>query len=234
MIIISNSIVKTGSTLLVGYQADLIRDCGEGGGQSQLRSLFNGRFIQKPSIGTLLKLAKCEKLHGTCVVKCHWRPGLVLDWFCRANPVKMTVAYRDPRDIILSMIDHGKRTRARPDSDGPFSDCYTVESLVPRVVKLMEQVKHWERRSFVKLVRYENMMADPVGEVMGVARFLDFGASEEVVKKIVDERERRKATSRNFNKGIVNRWREEMSQDQKDLCREAFGEFLDHSNYDVA
>jgi hypothetical protein len=233
MIILSNSIPKTGSTLLANYQEDILGVSKVKSGQAALRSSFNGRFIENPLIHLLFNLSRIESKHGSVVVKCHWRPSLYLDLYCRFQNVRMTMMYRDPRDMILSMIDHGNRSRKSKDPSGGFRDCVDVFQLIPRTVKFMKRQQYFESKDYVHNVKYEDMMSDPLTVLQKMVAFLEWKVKDESLKEIIELRDKSKKTSWNFNKGTTQRWKDEMNQEEKDACLEAFEPHLRRLNYSL-
>ena len=56
MILLSNSIAKTGSTLLANYQDDILKKLDVRSGQSKVWTSYKGRYIDIPNKTRLLKL----------------------------------------------------------------------------------------------------------------------------------------------------------------------------------
>ena len=236
MIILSNALPKTGSTLLASYQIDIMKASKVRSGQHTLNSYLSegryARFIHHPSRQVLFNLFRINLTNGSLIVKCHLTPSRSLDLYCRLPQVRMTMAYRDPRDIILSMIDHGKRTRNSENPSGPFSDCFNVIDLIPRTVRLMEQLQVWQSQKYVHCVRYEDMMSNPLKVLKEMVAFFSWKIDDVVLKEIIESRQRTKKTSHNFNKGITERWKMEMTQTEKDACLNAFKPYLSRLHYD--
>ncbi len=233
MILLSNSLPKTGSTLLASYQEDILQAANVKSGQDVLHARHGGRFIRRPTNEALLDLYKIDSQSGSVVVKCHWAPHLKLKLYCRLPNVRMTMAYRDPRDMILSMIDHGKRTREGLDPSGAFADCSNVIDLVSYVSKFLNQLDFWMKKNYVHSVRYEDLMADPFRVLKDMNAFLGWEVSDACLRNIIEKREGSKATSHNFNKGTTERWRTEMNQAEKDACLEGFRPHLSKLNYSL-
>lgn len=233
MIILSNSIPKTGSTILASYQEDMIEVSKRTSGQEVLRSRFGGRYIPRPSNSVLANLVKTDLLHGSLVVKCHWPFTTRLDIFCRLFNVRMTFSYRDPRDMILSMIDHGERSRNGQDPAGSFSDCLTIRDLIPRTVGMMESLKMWKKNKYVLPIRYEDLMSNPVDILEDINSFLGLSIERDALNDIFVQRNKDRASSHNFNKGTTERWKTEMNEDEKDECRESFKPYLIGLGYEL-
>jgi hypothetical protein len=233
MIILSNSLPKTGSTLLAHYQEDILRELNIYHGQTRLVGKFGGRYIDIPTKKKLLQLFYLNLGRGSLVVKCHWRQDKLLNFALTLPHVKMTVCYRDPRDIILSMIDHGERTRKGLDPSGAFSECYEVSDLIPRAVDLMKQLEEWRSQKNVHLIRYEELVSDPAKAIEEMSTFLNLSIDSRIIEKIILKRESIKKGSHNFNKGTICRWRSEMSPQQQKECLSALKPYLVTFDYDL-
>ena len=233
MIILSNALPKTASTLLASYQQRIITASKMRNGQEVLNSQFSGRYISHPSQQVLFNLFWINLTDGSFVVKCHWRPSRSLALYCRLPGVRMTMAYRDPRDIILSMIDHGRRTRNSKNPSGAFHECFDVIELIPQTLQLMKQLQAWQSQKYVHCVRYEDMMSNPLKVLKEMVAFFGWQIDDVVLQEIIESFERTKKTSHNFNKGTTERWRVEMTQREQDACLNAFKPHLSRLSYDL-
>jgi hypothetical protein len=232
MIILSNALPKTGSTILASYQEDMLAASIRRNGQAALRRKFGGRFIHEPSSRNLITITSLNSIYGSLVIKCHWNFTLHLHLFCMLVGAKMTFAYRDPRDMILSMIDHGKRTRKGLDPSGAFADCRDVIELIPYTSKLLESLKEWQNKKYVHFIKYEDFMKNTLEILESISDFLRFRLPAKLITQIVNQRESTKKQFPNFNKGTTGRWRQEMSEEQKEACLSAFAPFLDEFSYE--
>lgn len=233
MILLSNSIPKSGSTHLANLQEDILSHCNVKSGQRTLRDYFQGRYIPKPSIPVLYNLRRINQQKGSIIVKCHWAFSQKLDLFCRHTDTKMTMTYRDPRDIILSMIDHGKRTRESNDPSGPFSDVHNVVDSLPVMIKMMEGLQLWQRKAYMHFIKYEDFISDKFTTLKEMISFLGWELNDNDLRKIIESHEKSKKTSHNFNKGTTERWRDEMNDFEKEICLKAFESHLIRLNYSL-
>ena len=223
MVILSNSIPKTGSTLIANFQEDLLNAVNVRSGQDSLKARYSGRFIGQPSTSVLGNLMFINLRKGTVVVKSPWPLARRFDWFCRlVVNFKMTVSYRDPRDVILSRIDHGRRSRDGKDTSMAFADCRNVIELIPRTLKFYDNLTIWKTKKYVHCVKYEDLMADKVKVLKEMISFLGWDVPFPAIDKIVCKRERKKTGSWNFNKGTTMRWKNEMNAFERDACKKAF------------
>jgi len=237
MIVISNAVSKSGSTLMVTYQEELLKAANIRSGQSALRASIGGRFLGRSehTTGNLLKLTKIHMLKGTLVLKCHWPPTLKMRLFCRIFRIRMTMTYRDPRDIVLSMIDHGRKSRSgeSPTRTRAFSQFHNIDDALPRVQSRMDEFLTWRKLPYVHAIRYEELMSDPFNKLKDMIAFLGWSIEDQVLQELIDHQEKNKQSSMNFNKGTTERWRTEMSQEEQDKCLEAFEPYLRELSYEL-
>jgi len=143
----------------------------------------------------------------------------------------MTMAYRDPRDIILSMIDSDK---SKNESAGNLKNIIIkgVEDLLPRLNRMMKNFMKWRSKKYVQCIRYEDLMNDRVNVLKKMLKFLNWEIKESELAKVILFREETKYTSWNFNKGTTERWKNEMNDSEKGACRKALGLYLKELNYE--
>lgn len=233
MIILSNSIPKTGSTLLANFQEDILKSLKKRNGQESLRAKYMGRYISGPSGSVLWNLARINIQYGSLVVKCHWVPSAKLDLFCRSFNVRMTMSYRDPRDMMLSMIDHGRRTREGKDPSGAFADCKNIIDLIPKTLKMLDNFNVWKSKKHVHCVKYETLMTDKHKTLKEMVSFLGLKVEDSIIDRIIKERDKNKHTSWNFNKGTTERWKTELNDLEKEACKTAFKQHLIKLGYEL-
>lgn len=147
---------------------------------------------------------------------------------------KTTITYRDPRDVILSAIDHGRRTRASGlCCDGGFVQYQTVLDSIPMVQHLISKFERWHQRTSVYCVKYENMMQNPQRELTAMTKFLNWDVSEKAIEKAVESEQKERNKRLNFNKGTTERWKHEMSAEEIEATSKAFYPFLKKMGYEA-
>ena len=214
MIFLSNSLPKSGSTLLRNFTNDLVRLRYGQQGVNALRQL--GVTRQLPLIGGFLPSPSPEHLDllaGACVaapivVKVH--KALDDDLRRRIGPhCRVTYAIRDPRDVYLSARDHALRTaRSERSIFGEFLDeGQALAALGP----MLDTAIDWLQSRLAHIVRYEELLRDTAGTLTRLAAFLDLEVSSEEIKAIIEAERRGRALGRNnFNTGAVDRYRSAM------------------------
>ena len=169
--------------------------------------------------------------HGPFVLKTHASYPHVAD--AVANPgVRTVFIHRDPRDAVLSALDHGARSRAT--GEWTYAECVDVATTLPLVQKWCADAATWLGAPDVLCLRYEDLVGNPQAEVSRLAAFLgvpDPGKAAAAV--IVQERAERQRGRNQFNKGAVCRWPEEMTPAQRDECERVLAPAIRVMGYDI-
>ncbi len=87
-----------------------------------------------------------EAADGAAIaVKTHRPPDLLttgtLFRFLESGQLSIHVVYRDPRDTVLSILDHGARSRAR--GQGPLSQIEDLEGAIELLAKDVGKLRRW-------------------------------------------------------------------------------------------
>lgn len=189
---------------------------------------------------TPLKLACVAVPHfygNTFVVKTHSRPSMSLRFLMSLGIVKATYIYRDLRDVVVSGFEHGQKIREEGETH-TFAEWDSFETAVFIVKRLLPAWEEWIQCDHVLIVRYEDLLAAPINELERLVDFLslDRRLKYEDLLRITstyqpDKLDVSRANHLHFNRGVIGRYREVMSQEQLDLCSEHFGDYLQKMGY---
>ncbi|MFH0756863.1 MAG: sulfotransferase domain-containing protein [Bacteroidota bacterium] len=243
MIIINAGLPKSGTTLVQQYQIDLIDFSNPSNGQLEIfnygynidvysDSSNRGFFvdIDEPAFQLLTSI---ESEYGDFVVKTHCVPNLWIHKMITENGAKATFCYRDLRDIILSALDHGKRTRAEMDRSGAYRDLQTIGQGIDRIKQWFEMFVKWQSFEKVLMIKYEEMMYDKEAFLITLSSHLQLSLPESDIFAILAKHESLKHSAWNFNVGKIYRWRDEMSREQIQECNEALREEILYLGYSL-
>ena len=236
MIIISASCRKSASTLIFDYQRDIIQLAEKRNGQLVLQRFSTGKgYRGKLDLKTFILLIYINFRYGSIVLKTHSQPTFYVRLLVDLGLAKVIYSYRDPRDVILSMIDHATRTRKELNEQGDsvdtkrgFADIYCVEDAIPRA---MEEIKNWYMWSNFKdvlFIKYETFIQDKLKHINKIATYLGYELNEQELNNI---HEKYSLKSRNFNKGIAGRYKTEMNSAEIKLCHKNFQNALQDMGY---
>ena len=115
MIVISAALPKSASTLICNYQRDLLLAGKKGSAQSEFQRANGGRFIEKVGFRKMLRLVFWNFRLGSFVFKTHCAADITLRVLIHLGLAKATYCFRDPRDVVLSALDHADRSRGGLD-----------------------------------------------------------------------------------------------------------------------
>lgn len=232
MILINTGVPKSATTLLFDYQKDIISKIYGSKGLEEFERLNNGSlFVQKFDNRIFHILCKVHDEFGGIVIKTHEPPNEDIKRLVEMYGAKVTCCYRDPRDVILSAIDHGKRTRKGLDKSGAFRDIFTVEDAAKEFVNWSEIYFKWKEYGDVLLVQYERFIHDEVNTITNVLKFIDAHLNRNDLLSIHIKQEKLKTTKENYNKGVSNRWKDEMSDNELSICNIFLSEIIEDMGY---
>ncbi|MCK4861824.1 MAG: sulfotransferase domain-containing protein [Rhodobacteraceae bacterium] len=148
------------------------------------------------------------------VIKTHTRPDPSVVRLIQNGQAIAHACYRDPRDMALSMLDHGKRARAQ--GNPAFAEIQTLEDAKSGIRNQCDSLTAWLRLPKVLPLDFEDIAFDMQATAQRILNQLDIsGDPEKIVNKVLDGR------FTQFNKGISQRYKSEMpDQDDRDLAHE--------------
>jgi len=248
MIILSAGMEKSGTGWYFNMTNDLLVSAGYQDARVVRRKFFLHPILRDYNCNmgrpTLVKWTCLFIPHffgNTFVVKTHDSPSSgVLRYLMFRKILKATYCYRDPRDVAVSAFEHGEKIRASGQMH-TFGKLDSIEASIYFVKTLLTIWKEWLQYSrvlgdHVLLVRYEDLLADPMGELRRLADFLEIEVPAEVLNKIIKTYQVDPSSGNlkglHFNKGVVGRFREVMNREQLDLCKEHFGTYLQWMGYE--
>lgn len=171
------------------------------------------------------------------VVKTHRGPTTTFRLLERRGVLRATYICRDPRDVVMSALDHGAKLRAEGRRWRNFARLRTFDHALVFVAKLLRTWSAWADSDGVLLVRYEDLLADPTAELERLVAFLDLDVDADDVAE-VSRRYRKDNVARredavhlHLNRGVAGRYAEVMTDAQIRQAEEAFGPMLTRMGY---
>ncbi len=224
MIVLSAGMLKSASSILNRYTVDLIQSGGVRNGQAEFRKSVEegriraaGNFLQGGVLGRNRKLLEeIDSHYGSFVVKMHGRLTPVIQSMITDGQAVGTYTYRDPRDVILSAMDHARRASGNEDYFKKFS---SIEASITMVKRMCRNAAEWMGSGLVHAIRYTDLVSNPAREVKKVSLYLGLEVEGTEIEKIIKRHEARKAPGvAQFNTGKLTRFREEMTAEEIRLC----------------
>lgn len=237
--VVSAGMQKAGSTLLHEYCKALVRHQHGAAGQRAFEGWIqtgpvggSGSFAWDPWVNHVPALCDLAAQHGPFVLKTH-APYPHLAAAVDHRAIRTVFIHRDPRDAVLSALDHGARSRAA--GDWPYAECVDIASTLPLVQKWCAGAVTWRGAPGVLCFRYEDLVGNTRAEVSRLAAFLGLPEPGKVAAAIIAQECAERQRGRNqFNKGAVCRWPQEMTTAQRAECEHGLAPWIRDLGYELA
>ena len=204
-------------------------------GLSKLMQWHNNNvgYLSRKVLFKLLKVSFKEK---DFVVKTHSGPTALVDVLLQLRLVKIVYIYRDPRDVILSAMDHGERIR-KEGKHHTFAKMVNFEMALDELKKWIAIFKSYKARKKVLSIRYEDLMLGREKTVDRVCKYLKIKLSDQQIQDILFtyDKENPDANMKglHFNKAKVNRFKTEMPEDRQAHFQRKWSQELKSMGYEV-
>ena len=239
MIIINASCRKSASTLIFDYQRDIVASVHQRNSLSAIKKYSKGKgYRGKLDFKTFLILLYLNYRFGDVVLKTHGEPTFYVKLLVNLGLAKVTYSYRDFRDVALSMIDHGRRTRMNMSTEETksgitrnFSDVQNIQDAISKVSIEIENYYKWKSFKKALYIKYENFISHKFEYLKKLSEYLNYELEEDKLKQIYEKYEN--GNARNFNKGVAKRYIEELKQEEITLITKTLYQPLIDSGYEV-
>jgi len=136
-----------------------------------------------------------------------------------------TFCYRDPRDMILSAMDH--RERAARNGRTVFEQFTSVADSLEQATYWCRMSCTWVESQLAELFQYVDTVSNPGRQIQRLADFLNIEVSNEEIEHIMAREDRQKSVGWcEFNKGDLSRYKQEMQPEEIALCNERLGPYI--------
>ncbi len=166
-------------------------------------AMHSVNFVQEldsADIETLWEIAKSQGY--PLVVKTHAAPSAAVIAAFASGRAIGSASFRDPRDMALSMLDHG--AKARRKDHWAFSEYRTVDDTLDRIREQCKSLEKWLELSVLPL-KYDDIAFNGHATVQ---KFMDQLGIDGDPADILRQVEDRKYIQ--FNKGVQDRFKTEM------------------------
>lgn len=247
MIVISVGLQKSGSGLFFNLTNDLliasgkadIRHIREEYNLDNILNYYNCNIgdLNQENLNYLLPI---HDAGSSFVVKTHNGPTKFVEELMAQGKVKTTCIIRDPRDVVLSALDHGKKI-INEGKNHTFASCTTIENTIPTIKYWLDNnIMKWlemDSHNLLK-VKYEHLIAHPAAELKRLTDFLDI-RDDHIDFDVIYARYHDKKLDDfqkdylHFNKGIPGRFRRVLQEKDLKQCREEFSQYLEKMGYEI-
>ncbi len=180
----------------------------------------NVNFVNGWTDDRLSRLIDCT-VGKKIVVKTHADPSALSTektfGYLDSGDLKIQVVFRDPRDTVLSMLDHGVRARKR--NQKAFSEIRTVDDAIMRLRRQLRSLRQWGAFPSLKL-QYDDFAFDQVKGPQLIAGDLGVTVDPHKVWEIVNDRFTQKNVAR------PHRYKTDLSPDDTARVEGAFPDFV--------
>lgn len=226
MFIVSAGMPKSGSTLFSWYQREIVSIAWPLNGQDNLYDYLSrniipgiGHFVENLSEEIIQILAAISELYGPFLVKTHTPLTEVLKTDISKYRIICTFIHRDPRDVILSVIDHGTRQRAGLASGDYFKPFNTVQEAIPFIKGYLHIAEEWIDSGIAEVYKYHDLLMIPSEVLRHFCQSVNVSVDNLTIEKIISKyTSNPQIGTRQFNTGKVSRFREEMNLNDIILC----------------
>jgi len=204
MIYISFGMLKSASTMLYQLTEEALRAAGR-------RPLVLGPPL-RPRFSTtnyfdqidpaLIARIQAEAAGRDVVLKTHQRPHPDVAAMIASGQIMASASIRDPREIALSMIDHGARSRRWGIAE--FSECAGPADCLPSIDQQMESLAQWAAVPGVRVHGYNAICFGTARVVRDIAQ----QAGLQIDAAAIAARFAGGRGVGQFSKGQAERWRE--------------------------
>lgn len=220
MIFISFGMLKSASTMLYQLTEEIFRAAGRrpvtlGRPFKPLLSVENYFDV----IDELLLARIADATAGRDIVlKTHQRPSPAVAEMIAQRRITASIAIRDPREIALSMVDHGERSRRanRPE----FAECIYVQDCLPSLDHQIASVQAWQALPGVPVFRYADICTRTDRVVDELARRIGVEVDAGQIAHLFHQGR----GVGQFNKGVMDRFHE-MAPATSTLFLDRYGDF---------
>jgi len=244
MLVLSAGMQKSGSGYFYNIINDLLSSSARGVDTRQVRAQhnldwmmdFRNNNIGTPTVGSFLRLWRLTLKHGTFVVKTHEASPRGVRMMSRLGKMRIVYCYRDPRDAMLSAIDHGNSILAEGENH-TFAEIVKFEDALRRVESWVSIYEKYANMPGVLTVRYEDAMFDPVAVFKKIENFLgiiiDPEKRQEIIWLYSKDNQNGERRGLHFNNPKPLRYKTEMTKEQQSLCNDVLGYYLKKMGYSI-
>lgn len=244
MFIISAGMPKSGS----GYVYNLLNEMLIASGCADARKIKQDFHLENIMRGhnnnigrlawnKLMKLWLISVKTGPFCVKTHAAPEPWIQQVIKSGMIQMMYIYRDPRDVVLSVMDHGRKLLGEGKKH-TFAQMADFDSAFSRLPNWFNIWSIYHELPGTINVKYEGLLQEPLKALRNIADFFKLRVDEQRLKEILWKYSRFNPAGErkglHYNKGKAFRYIREMSSEQKKQFIDQYGTILTEMGYSVA
>ncbi|MBX7187294.1 MAG: sulfotransferase [Vicinamibacteria bacterium] len=138
--------------------------------------------------------------------------------------------FRDPRDMVVSLLDAGVQARRR--GYRPFSEIHTIDDAMAVIARQMPAIRSWLDLPNILPIYYDDLAFHTIETIRSIAAQVGVTIDPERVRRAIDWREGHRRWGllkpyTQFNKGLRDRYKTELSPAQIEQVSARFGDLLE-------
>ncbi len=250
MLIVSGGLQKSGSGWLYNILHDLLK-LQYGYDSRKIKTIYSleefliddNNFVPKLNAQSAEALAKPLHEGKVIIIKTHNYPDIsffnYMQKYHLMDKVKLLYSMRDPRDVVMSVIDHGKVQTDHPR----MSFAKNIKKGVMIVFDYLIKAEEWLINNNAVKIKYETLNENTLETIINLNTLLELGIDIEVIQTVVkyydknnmeDNESIEKSFDRiHFNKAKSFRYKEEMNNTDLELCNRFFNYYIQAMKYDI-
>lgn len=242
MIILSAGMPRAGS----GWHFNLIHDLAVAAGHQDARAIRKRYHLEKVltevncNIGALtprrLLAVWIPSLMGnTFAIKTHSAPTPMALKMIHRGWMRVIYIFRDPRDAMLSAMEHGRRAR-ESGHDNAFAHLLTFDDALAFMQQYLDIWEAWQSCREALHCRYEDLLVNYEAQLQPLLKFLELDAKAPEIDAVLNRYhpEFSRGTDQrglHYRKGKIGRYREVFTAEQQEILNVTFEPFLIEMGY---
>lgn len=159
-----------------------------------------------------------EETGNPLVLKTHSKPSAPMIKLLEDGTAIGHAVFRDPREMALSMVDHGQRSREK--GVAAFSEYFEINDAIDNITSQIQTFVAWVDCPGIRPWYYDDFAWNMGKYIDELRRQTGLSAT---TKEAREELNPKRGTQ--YNKAQRNRWREDMSQEDSEFILDKFADF---------
>ncbi len=173
-----------------------------------------------PVSGPNLALVQEEIGARTAVIKTHGAATKEAIDLVKQGRSKVFVSYRDLREVALSLIDHGARSRAA--GQNAYAEFLAPRNSIEALKDSVKRMQSWVDHCDPLLLPYDWVSFDTRDAIRAIAKKLEVDVSIDKALETFSDREK---SIIQFNKGVRERYKSDMDDETSTIFLRTFEEY---------
>ncbi|QHQ34963.1 hypothetical protein [Algicella marina] len=154
------------------------------------------------------------------VIKTHGRPTPRMVNWIESGEGRGHAIFRDPRDMALSMLDHGRTARER--NRPAFAEIHTLEDACKGIANQLDSLTAWLQLPGIAALQYDTLAFQTETAAQHILEQLGLGGNpRRIARRVL------RSGKTLMNKGIASRYKTEMSPEISAAFLSRFRPFYD-------